>query len=108
MAKEELSKIVLAEIDLGTVKPGDKINAVKQLALIEGWNVAEKHEHDVRGLGDRIDRAFASAKQIEVATARENDLLRAERQTSTAPHERFAERSKGVLAAGIGDSPRPA
>jgi phage terminase small subunit len=46
MAKEELSKILLAEIDLDTVKPSDKINAVKQLALIEGWNVTEKHEHE--------------------------------------------------------------
>lgn len=80
MAKKELSEILLAAIDLHCVRPGDKINAVKQLALIEGWNAPENHQLEVHGLADRIDKVLRLS-DIEVAKMLENDPFKAKQIT---------------------------
>jgi phage terminase small subunit len=41
-ARERLSAVVLAEIDLTAIKPTDKIAAVRELSLINGWHAPKQ------------------------------------------------------------------
>jgi phage terminase small subunit len=43
-AKQRLSEVVLADIDLSAIKPTDKIAAVRELSLINGWHAPKRTE----------------------------------------------------------------
>ncbi|HEX8811887.1 MAG TPA: terminase small subunit [Terracidiphilus sp.] len=62
--KLKLSEIIRANVDLKTLGVAGIIAAARELADLEGWHAAEKHEHLLYGHGDRLDRAFARGQAL--------------------------------------------
>jgi hypothetical protein len=62
-ANQKLATMANHELNADEIKATDQIAALRLLAQIHGWLAPEKIEHSLNGLGDRLDRAIARAKE---------------------------------------------
>jgi len=62
-ANQKLATMANHELDASEIKATDQIAALRLLAQIHGWLAPEKIEHSLNGLGDRLDRAIARARE---------------------------------------------
>lgn len=62
-ADQKLATMANHELNADEIKATDQIAALRLLAQIHGWLAPEKIEHSLNGLGDRLDRAIARAKE---------------------------------------------